>query len=138
MNASSPSMERLMGVYEGTGSWHDAAGKSQSYRVKQSNVATAEGFHVVFHHDFDDGTVVDARVEMTWLAPHLFRVSVGGSDVGNGYTFDGYCHYHLNVGEAYVEVNYQSSADGLGVFGSSTKNAEGLYIAWREVLRRGA
>ena len=127
-----------MGVYEGAGSWHDSAGKSQAYRVKQSNVATTGGFHVVFHHDFDDGTVVDARFEMIWTAPHLFNVSAAGSAVGAGYVFDDYFHYHLKVGEAYVEVSYQLSADDLGVFGSSTKNAEGLYIAWREVLRRTA
>ena len=53
--------------------WYDAAGKSASYRVRQTNVSTDDGFEVVFTHDFADGTVVDARFSMSWIAPNLFR-----------------------------------------------------------------
>ena len=34
------------------------------------------------------------------------------------------------------EVDMRASDDVLEVCGSTTKNAEGLYIAWRESLRR--
>ena len=73
---------------------------------------------------------------MTWVAPNIFRVDVSGAPVGHGYVFDGYCHYHVNVGDRFVEAGYCSGADSVEVFGSSTKNAEGNYIAWKEVLRR--
>jgi hypothetical protein len=129
-------IERFLGTYEGAGSWHDAAGKSASYRIHQTNTVRGDGFEIVFHHDFDDGTVVDARFEMTPIAPNLFRVDVGGAAIGNGYVFDGCCHYHLKIGDTFVEASYRVSVDELEVFGSSTTNAEGLYIAWTERLRR--
>ena len=66
--------ERFVGTYEGAGTWHDSAGKSLAYRIQQTNLATADGFDVAFKHDFDDGTVVDARFTMTWKASNLFRV----------------------------------------------------------------
>ena len=123
-------------MYEGTGTWHDSTRKSSAYRIRQTNLATAGGFEVAFKHDFDDGTVVDARFKMTWMAPNLFRVDVSGVAVGNGYIFDTYCHYHVKVGDAFVEASYRSGTDGLEVFGLSTRNAEGSYIAWKEILRR--
>jgi hypothetical protein len=132
------SSEKLFGTYEGTGSWHDAAGKSASYRIRQTNTPRDEGFDIAFHHDFDDGTVVDARFAMTWIAPNLFRVEVGGAAIGNGYVFDGSCHYHLKLGDQCVEASYRASGSQLEVCGSSTTNAEGLYIAWTERLRRTA
>ena len=54
---------------------------------------------IAFKHDFADGTVVDARFQMTWVAPHIFRVSVAGASLGYGYLLDGYCHYHLETGQ---------------------------------------
>ena len=63
---------------------------------------------------------------------------VAGTPVGNGYLFGGYCHYHLKLGEKFVEASYRSTDAGLEVFGSSTANAEGHYIAWKERLRRTA
>src|SRR5262245_43531054 len=109
-----------------------------TYTVHQTNHATPDGFEIVFKQDFADGTVVDARFQMTWIAPHIFRVSVAGSPRGHGYVLDGYCHYHLETGKAFVEASYRFGADAVEVFGSSTKNAEGNYIAWKEVLRRAA
>jgi hypothetical protein len=134
----SNSVDAFIGTYEGAGRWHDAAGESQGYRIRHANVLTEDGFSVIFHHDFDDGTVVDARFEMAWVAPHLFSVAIGGSVVGNGYLFESYCHYHLKVGEAFVEASYRLDPNGLEVFGSSTKNAAGNYIAWHERLGRTA
>ena len=90
---------------------------------------------VAFKHDFDDATVVEARLTMTWIAPNLFRVDVAGATVGNGYVFEQMCHYHMKFGDKFVEVSYVTSGDGVDVFGSSSSNAEGHYIAWKETLR---
>jgi hypothetical protein len=128
----------LAGTYEGSGEWFDSSGKSSTYAVRQTNSATPDGFEIAFTHDFADGNVVEARFQMTWVAPHIFRVSVAGAALGYGYLLDGYCHYHLETGKAFVEASYRVNGDTIDVFGSSTKNAEGNYIAWKEVLRRTA
>ncbi len=132
------SIERFAGTYEGHGTWHDSAGKSSAYKVQQTTLPTPDGFEIAFTHEFDDGTVTRARFNMTWVAPHIFRVDVSGAPVGHGYVFDADCHYHLHMGEAFVEVGYRSSADAVEVFGSSTRNADGNYIAWRETVRQTA
>jgi hypothetical protein len=127
---------RLAGSFTGAGSWHDAAGKSETYTVVQTQTETATGFEVQFRHDFADGSVVEAHFVMTWVAPLLFRVESGGASIGNGYCIDDTCHYHLKMGDAFVEVSYRIEGDELRALGSSTKNAEGLYIAWQERSRR--
>jgi hypothetical protein len=78
---------------------------------------------IAFKHDFADGSVVDARFQMTWLAPHIFQVAVAGAPLGHGYVFGRYCHYHLETGKTFVEASYRWDADG-------------NYIAWKEILRR--
>ena len=100
-----------------------------AYKVVLSVIETAAGFDVWFKHDFDDASVVEARFNMTWIAPSLFRVDVSGTAVGNGYIFDGYCHYHMKAGEAFVEASDRPTIDGLEVSGSSSRNADGNYIA---------
>ena len=129
-------VEPFMGTYEGTGAWHDSVGKSSGYRIRQTNAPHPDGFEIAFKHDFDDGTVVDARFVMIRIAPNLYRVEVNGAAIGNGYVFGGYCHYHLKPGAAFVEASYRANGDDLEVFGSSSSNAEGNYIAWTETLRR--
>ena len=131
-------IEGFTGMFDGEGAWYDATGKSAAYRIRQTNDSTAEGFKVGFKHDFEDGGVVEAHFIMTWIAPNLFRVDVSGAPVGNGFVFGGFCHYHMKFGDKFVEVSYRSVAEGLEVFGSSTTNAEGHYIAWKEILRRSA
>jgi hypothetical protein len=126
----------LTGTYEGSGEWFDSSGKSSTYSVRQTNSATPDGFEIAFTHDFSDGTSVDARFQMTWVAPRIFRLSVAGASLGHGYLLDDYCHYHLETGKAFVEASYRYAGDAIEVFGSSTKNAEGNYVAWRETLRR--
>jgi hypothetical protein len=128
--------DRLTGTFEGQGAWYDSSGKSSGYRVRQTNVQTADGFEIAFKHDFDDGTVVDATFRMIWIARNLFRVEAGGAAIGNGYLFNSYCHYHMTPGGAFVEVSYRVNGEDLEVFGSSSRNAEGNYIAWTETLRR--
>jgi len=137
-NSHVNSIDALAGTFRGAGTWHDEAGKSATYQIVQTNASTNDGFVVTFKHDFEDGSIVDARFAMIWLAPHLFRLEVEGAPVGNGCVFGGYCHYHMRVGESFVEASYRLMDDGLEVFGSSTRNAEGFYIAWRETLHRDA
>jgi hypothetical protein len=129
-------IERLAGIFQGTGVWHDSTANSLAYSVHQTNRATPGGFEITFKHDFADGTAVDARFEMTWIAPHIFRVDVSGQPVGHGYLFDAYCHYHLEIGDRFVEASYRTNDETVEVFGSSSRNADGNYIAWNEVLRR--
>ena len=128
----------LIGTFDGTGTWYDAAGQSASYRIRQTNSETADGFDIAFTHDFDDGSVVEARFTMTWIAPNLFRVDVARAPVGNGYVFGDVCHYHMKFGDKFVEVSYHTGTSAVDVFGSSSTNAEGHYIAWKETLRRTA
>jgi hypothetical protein len=128
--------DTLIGTFGGEGVWYDSSGKSAGYRVRQTNRPIADGFEIAFTHDFDDGSVVDAKLAMIWIARNLFRVEAGGAVIGNGYLFDGFCHYHMNPGGAFVEASYRASGERLEVFGSSSRNAEGNYIAWTETLRR--
>lgn len=129
-------IERFVGMYEGTGAWHDAAAKSGTYKIRQTNVTTARGFEVSFKHDFDDGTVVDARFAMTWVAPNIFRVDLAGTALGHGYVSDDYCHYYFKAGDRFVEASYRANGEGLRVNGSSSTNAEGHFTAWTETLTR--
>jgi hypothetical protein len=126
----------FFGTYEGIGSWHEADGKSAAYRVHQTIRPVADDFEVAFRHDFDDGNVVEATFAMIWITSDLFRVLIAGKEVGNGYSFGGYCHYHLETDTAIVEASYRLTGGGLEVFGSSSTNAAGNFIAWQESLRR--
>ena len=128
----------FIGTFEGSGAWYDAARKSGAYRIHQTNQLTPDGFQVAFKHDFDDGTVVEAKFSMTWIAPNLFRVDVAGAPVGNGYVFGPVCHYHMKFGDKFVEVSYHSNGEHLEVSGSSSTNAEGNYTAWKESLQSKA
>jgi hypothetical protein len=130
------SIEGLLGSYEGSGAWHDSTGKSAGYSVRQTNSPAPDGFEIIFTHNFTDGTVVDARFRMTWTTGHIFRVATAGAPIGHGYVFERFCHYHLETGKAFVEASYRFHGDTVEVFGSSTTNAEGHYIAWKEILRR--
>ena len=44
----------------------------------------------------------------------------------------------MKLGEKFVEVSYMAGAHSVEVFGSSSTNAEGNYIAWKETLLRTA
>jgi hypothetical protein len=129
-------IDSLRGYYDGSGKWYDSAGKSLGYKVIQNNSLTSDGFVVKFNHKFDDGTETEARFVMTWITNVIFRVQIADKDVGRGYYIADSCHYYLKTGEAFVEVSYRPTPDGLQVNGSSTKNAEGNYIAWHETLTR--
>ena len=129
-------VETIAGHYQGTGTWYDSQGKTMNYTVTQKNELIADGFAVEFKHDFDDGSHTEARFEMHSVASHIFQVTVGRNPMGNAYCIANACKYYIKAGEAFVEVGYHPTADGLEVYGSSTKNADGNYIAWHESLRR--
>jgi hypothetical protein len=107
-----------------------------SYLVAHDMKVTASGFEVEFTHDFADQTRVHAELEMSWLTPQLFRVAMDSKVVGYGYCLADACKYHLKAGNAFVEVSYHPAGGGLEVFGSSSTNADGNYIAWHEELRK--
>ena len=138
METKTKAIGAITGYYEGSGSWHDSAGNWKVYRVSQTNRVVREGFEVSFTHAFDDGSVVHTHLVMIWVANFIFRVDSADAPIGNGYCIQDYCHYHMVIGDTFVEASYRPTADGIEVFGSSTKNAEGLYIAWHESLRRVA
>lgn len=126
----------IAGDYKGVGQWYDSVGKSGTYQVVQTNRALADGLEVSFHHDFDDGSVTDARLTLSNVAPNIYRVAIGQNAVGNGSWLDETLHYHLEVGGKFVEAGYRSNGNDLLVSGSSTRNAEGNYIVWVERLQR--
>jgi hypothetical protein len=126
----------IVGRYEGLGVWYDSAGKTMGYRVAQTVGVVSDGFDLEFAHDFADGTTVRATFHMTWLTPYLFRVINRGTAVGHGYCVANACKYHIEAAENFVEVSYHPSAERLEVYGSSSRNADGNYIAWHEELRR--
>ena len=129
----------LEGRYTGSGIWHDSAGKAQSYRIDQTNRVEGDHFEIRFNHDFEDGSVTNASFRMTWVTAHLFEVAMAGKTVGKGYLLGDCCHYYLQVGSAFVEASYILTPTGLHVYGSSTTNAEGNFIAWyEELVRRDA
>jgi hypothetical protein len=128
----------IAGEYQGAGQWYDSAGKSGTYHVTQAHRVLTDGLEVSFHHDFDDGSVTEARLTLSNLAPKIFRVAIAGNVVGHGSWLDETLHYHLEMGGKFVEVGYRSNGNELQVSGSSTKNAEGNYIVWVERLRRVA
>lgn len=129
-------IREILGTYEGSGKWHDSAGTSMGYTSRQINRLTSTGFEVEFKHHFDDGSLTDARLLMTWLTPAIFRVDMGNNPVGHGYCLGDCCNFHIKAGEAFVEVSYRPQDSGLLVHGSSTKNADGNYIAWHENLQK--
>jgi hypothetical protein len=133
------SIANIRGRYEGTGIWHDSAGESMTYRVVQTNNMTASGFDISFTHNFPDGSVVEARIILSEIAPYIYSVRAGNNEIGHGYALGDTVRYHMRAGGGIVEVGYQPRDDDeLEVFGSSTSNAAGNYIAWHEELRRVA
>lgn len=131
-------IETIAGDYNGSGRWCDSAGKSGTYRVRQTIRVQPGGLAISFRHDFDDGTVTDARLTLIQVAPGIYRVAIMEAPVGHGSWLDGMLHYHLEVGGKFVEVGYRPGGNDLRVSGSSTKNAEGNYVAWTERLGRAA
>lgn len=126
----------ISGAFKGTGKWYDSAGKAGTYQVVQTNRTLPAGLEISFRHDFDDGTVTEARLSLSHVAPRIYRLAIAETPVGHGSWLDETLHYHLEAGEKFVEVGYRLNGNDILVSGSSTKNAEGHYIVWVEHLRR--
>jgi len=50
------------------------------------------------------------------------------------YCFGSCIHFHIQVGEIFVETSYTLTNGGIEVRGSSTQNAQGRFIGWHELL----
>lgn len=125
----------FLGNWQGSGTWRDAAGKSGGYQVDHECRRAENSVEVIFRHTFDDATVTDARFRFAPIDSVLFDLFASGSRLGNGYVFPDYAHYFLKTGDSYVEASYSIAGPRLHVYGSSTKNKEGLFVAWNEELR---
>jgi len=125
-----------VGEFAGAGQWFDAAGKTGTYTVVQSIRPIDDGLEIAFHHDFDDGNVTDATLTLKQVVERIYLVAIAGHPVGHAAWHGDTLHYHLEVAQKFVEVGYRAVGDELVVFGSSTKNLEGNYIAWTERLQR--
>jgi hypothetical protein len=131
------SIANIDGRYEGDGIWHDSVGGNMKYRVVQTNRVTAGGLAISFTHNFADGSVVQADIALSRIAPYIYSVRVADDEIGRGYALGDMLRYHMRAGTGIVEVGYRPcGVDGLEVLGSSTTNAAGNYIAWHERLCR--
>ena len=127
------------GDYAGNGFWVDVAGESKRYRIVQVIDVRESEICVRYEHDFfEEGTKTQGTFVLLRAGEQLLSVRMNGSQVGNGYIFGDVLHYHIRVGDAYVEVGYRGTERGMLVTGSSTKNAQGRFIAWQETLEKAA
>lgn len=132
-----PDLHLLVGIYEGVGRWIDIAGDAKPYRVHQSVTFNGDELSVEYAHHFDkEGTATSGRFAFRRLGESLFEVKMAGNPAGHGYMFGSYFHFHLKVGEIFVQTSYEVTPSGLAVNGSSTSNSQGRYIAWHEALMR--
>jgi hypothetical protein len=126
---------RFVGVYSGTGVWVDIASDSKQYRISQEIKTEANRLLVAYKHDFfQEGNVIDGTLVFEFGSQSIFTVGMNGKTVGHGYLFDDYLHFNLQLGEMFIEVSYQSAGKAIRVRGSTNKNSQGRFIAWREEL----
>ena len=130
-------MTALFGRFAGRGTWHEANGEQDGYRVEQVIAPTAEGWRTDFTHVFDNGdpdTV--AAFAFRRVTPDLYRAFAGEAEIGQAYVFGDFAHYTLKLGEMIVEASMAADGAGLRIFGSSSTNKAGNAIAWQERLER--
>lgn len=128
---------KFIGVYSGTGVWIDVAGDSKQYRISQEIKGEANRLLVAYVHDFfQEGTKIEGIFVFEFASESIFSVSMKNAPVGNGYLFDDYLHFNLQIGEMFVEVGYQLAGNEVRVRGSTNKNSQGRFIAWHEQLVR--
>ncbi len=137
MTLTTDDLESLAGSYMGQGRWRDDAGGEGAYHVTHNVEVTEKGPRVSFHHIFDNGDPdVEAAFNLEWSVSPLLAVKAGDAVIGSGYVAGALCHYTLQLGDKIVESTFQPHNGGLRVYGSSSKNADGNFIAWSEVLER--
>ena len=136
MNAA---FQQFLGSYTGAGYWIDETSVSKRYTIEQSCANAADGLAVQYAHDlYEEKSKV--RAELTFRPNNgtVFTVLMNNMDVGRGYVFGDFLHFHIQLGPVFIEVSYQIAGDKMFVRGSSTKNAQGNFICWAEALDRVA
>ena len=137
MTSRAADLKDFAGSYEGAGAWVDIAGESMRYRILQKIEVGKTALRVEYEHNFfEEGKTTNGEFVLERLSETLLRVRMGGAHVGHGYVFGHFLHFHVHPAEAYVQVSYRLSEGKMLVAGSSTKNAQGRYIAWNETLQR--
>lgn len=132
-----PAFNLLVGDFEGVGRWIDIVGDTKPYRVRQSIAFDGDEIRVEYIHEFhEEGTTTSGAFAFRPQNGPLFEVRLNGDPVGHGYMFGSYVHFHLRVGEIFVQTSYDVTPTGLTVNGSSTSNSQGRYVAWHEALVR--
>lgn len=131
------SASRFVGVYSGTGVWVDVVGDSKQYRISQEIKGEANRLLIAYRHDFfQEGTSIEGILVFEFVSESIFSVSMNNAPVGNGYLFDDYLHFNLQIGEMFVEASYQLVGKEVRVRGSTNKNSQGRFIAWHEQLAK--
>lgn len=137
MTVPQAQLAHMIGTYAGEGAWIDVEGDSKPYRVQQVIAWDGEALNVDYTHDFyQENSVTSGSFRFERHGDTLLKVFMKGNPLGMGYVFGEYLHYHLKVGEIFVQASYQATAGGLSVNGSSTSNSQGRYVAWHEALTR--
>ena len=137
MNLPEPELNLLPGTFEGSGGWIDIVGDAKPYRVRQTIARDGDDLTVDYVHDFiEEGTTTSGLFVFRRTVGFLFEVLMLGNVVGNGYMFGPHLHFHLKVGERFVQTSYEVTPTELAVNGSSTSNSQGRYVAWHEALVR--
>ena len=125
----------FVGTFIGEGLWIDSAGESKRYEVQLVIGQETTRLLVSFTHRFvEEGNTTQGEFVFVFLSPDIFETLLNGVVVGNGYRFDHYLHFNIRIGEVFVETSYTRNGNTIAVRGSSTRNAEGRFIAWSEAL----
>ncbi len=127
--------QQFLGSYTGAGYWVDETSASKKYTIEQSCVRAADGLVVQYTHDLYEEKS-EVRAELTFRPNNstVFTVNMNNKEVGRGYVFSDFLHFHIQLGPVFIEVSYQIAGGKMFVRGSSTKNAQGNFICWAEML----
>ena len=130
----------FFGSFAGLGRWTDITGESRSYRIVYLQFEADDDAIVLrfFHdlHEEDDEVIAEFRFD--FRDEHAFSVSsIAGEQrqsLGSGHAFRDFCQYCLVIGDMMVENRLVLYEGRLHVFGSSSRNQQGRFIHWEEVL----
>jgi hypothetical protein len=131
--------QQFLGSYTGAGYWVDETAVSKRYTIEQSCARATDGLAVQYVHDlYEENSKVQAELIFRPNNSMVFTVVMNAREVGHGYVFGDFLHFHIQLGPVFVEASYHVAGDKLLVRGSSTKNAQGNFICWLEALVRVA
>lgn len=139
MSKAEPTVADFAGRYSGSGMWIDITGESKKYEIMQE-IRYEEGHLLVsYTHNFvEEDSVTTGEFVFDFVTDTICNVMMQGTNMGNGYCFGPYFHFNIQVGETFVETSYTLTDDQIEVRGSSTKNAQGRFIGWYELLAKDA